>query len=157
MASIKVSKYEKIISGINVANLNLKINSPEQLKNLLYNVNKFMTKRLENLDGEECLKWFLKNMKKYQTLLIIMNLYSKNSSTYKEEIIKNLSAYSSKTILLIIDEALLKKYLIYKKNAENGDNKKKLIEPSSELLIAYINWNIKHISNYSNAVKNIIK
>ena len=52
-------------------------------------------------------------MKKYQTLLIIMSLYSKNSSTYKEEIIKNLSTYSHKTILQIIDEALLKKYLIW--------------------------------------------
>ena len=157
MANIKDSKYEKIISGINVANLNLNINSPEQLKNLLCNVNKFMTNRLENLGGKECLKWFLKNMKKYQTLLIIMSFYNKNSSTYKEEIIRNLSEYSHKTILQIIDEALLKKYIIYKKSAENGDNKKKLIEPSSELLIAYINWNIKHISNYSNAVKNIIK
>mgnify|MGYP006186665563 CR=1 FL=1 len=157
MSITKDTKYEKIISKINLTNLNLKINSPEQLKNLLYNVNKFMTKRLENLGGEECLKWFLKNMKKYQTLLIIMNLYSKNSSTYKEEIIKNLNTYSHKTILQIIDEALLKKYIIYKKNAENGDNKKKLIEPSSELLIAYINWNIRHISNYSKAVKNIIK
>ena len=157
MSITKDAKYEKIISKINLTNLNLKINSPEQLKNLLCNVNKFMTKRLENLGGEECLKWFLKNMKKYQTLLIIMSLYSKNSSTYKEEIIKNLSTYSHKTILQIIDEALLKKYIIYKKNAENGDNKKKLIEPSSELLIAYINWNIRHITNYSNAVKNIIK
>jgi len=157
MSIIKDTKYEKIISEINVANLNIKINSPEQLKSLLCNVNKFMTKRLENLGGKECLKWFLKNMKKYQTLLIIMNLYSKNSSTYKEEIIRNLSAYSHKTILQIIDDALLKKYIIYKTNDENGDHKKKLIEPSSELLIAYINWNIRHISNYSNAIKKIIK
>ena len=34
--------------------------------------------------------------------------------------------------------------------------KKKLIEPSVELLIAYMNWNIKHVSNYSDAVKKII-
>ena len=59
MSITKDTKYEKIISKINLTNLNLKINSPEQLKNLLYNVNKFMTKRLENLGGEECLKWFL--------------------------------------------------------------------------------------------------
>ena len=157
MSNTKQELYEKIIKKIDLNNLNLRIDSPEKLKNLLCNVNKFMTKRLEDADGEECLKWFLKNMKKYQTLLIIMSLYSKNSSTYKEEIIKNLSTYSHKTILQIIDEALLKKYLIYKKNAENGDNKKKLIEPSSELLIAYINWNIRHISNYSNAIKKIIK
>ncbi len=157
MSITKDFKYEKIISKINLTNLNLKINSTEQLKSLLCNVNKFMTKRLEDLDGEECLKWFLKNMIKYETLLIIMSLYNKNSSTYKEEIIRNLSKYSHKTVLLIINDALLKKYLIYKTNDEKTNQKKKLIEPSSELLIAYINWNIKHISNYSKAVKNLLK
>ena len=156
MANTRHDSYEKIIKGINLANLNLKIDSPKKLKNLLHNVNKFMIERLENTGGENCIKWFLKTMKKYQLLLTIMSLYNQNSSTYKEEIIKVLNIYSHKTILKIIDEALAKKYIVYKKYNNVGDNKKKLIEPSAELLIAYINWNIKHISNYSNAIKKIV-
>jgi hypothetical protein len=155
MSNTKQELYEKIIKKIDLNNLKLKIDSPEKLKNLLCNVNKFMTKRLEDADGEECLKWFLKKIKRYEVLLAVMNLYNQNSSTYKEELIKNLNKYSHKTILKIIDEALSKKYIIYKNN-NNGNNKKKLIEPSLELLTAYINWNIKHISNYSRAIKKMI-
>ena len=155
MSNTKQELYEKIIKKIDLNNLNLRIDSPEKLKNLLCNVNKFMTKRLEDADGEECLKWFLKKIKRYEVLLAVMNLYNQNSSTYKEELIKNLNKYSHKTILKIIDEALSKKYIIYK-NDNNGNNKKKLIEPSLELLTAYINWNIKHISNYSRAIKKMI-
>tara|TARA_B110001454_G_scaffold197359_1_gene200790 strand:+ start:737 stop:1207 length:471 start_codon:yes stop_codon:yes gene_type:complete len=156
MSNTKHDAYEEIIQGLNLGNLNLKIDSPKKLKNLLHNVNKFMIERLEDSGGETCIKWFLKTMKKYQLLLTIMSLYNQNSSTYKEELIKVLNKYSHKTVLKIIDEALAKKYIVYKKYNNVGDNKKKLIEPSAELLIAYINWNIKHISNYSNAIKKIV-
>ena len=114
MSNTKQELYEKIIKKIDLNNLKLKIDSPEKLKNLLCNVNKFMTKRLEDADGEECLKWFLKKIKRYEVLLAVMNLYNQNSSTYKEELIKNLNKYSHKTILKIIDEALSKKYIIYR-------------------------------------------
>ena len=116
-----------------------------------------MTNRLNDTDVNDCLNWFLKSMKKYKLLLTIMDLYNTNSSTYKEEMIKNLSMYSHKTILKIIDEALSKKYIVYKTNNGSNDYKKKLIKPSTELLIAYLNWNIKHIFNYSNAIKKIVK
>jgi hypothetical protein len=43
MLNKKYSTHEKIIKGINFDNLNIKINSPEELKNLLCNINKFMT------------------------------------------------------------------------------------------------------------------
>ena len=153
----ELDRYQKIIEEINTESLNLKLNSPEKLNHLLCNINKFMTKRLEDSGGAECLQWFLKTMKKYKVLLTVMSLYSQNSSTYKEEIIKKLNKYSYKTISQIVDEALLKKYLIYKKHINGSDNKTKLIVPSVELLSAYINWNLKHIENYSNAVKNINK
>jgi len=143
--------------GINFDHLNVKIDSPKKLKNLFYNTNEFMTNRLNDTDVNDCLNWFLKSMKKYKLLLTIMDLYNTNSSTYKEEMIKNLSMYSHKTILKIIDEALSKKYIVYKTNNGSNDYKKKLIKPSTELLIAYLNWNIKHIFNYSNAIKKIVK
>jgi len=157
MLRAELDKYRKIVGKIDLKNLNFKLDTPEKLNFLLSNINKFMTKRLEDSGGSECLKWFLKTMKKYKVLLNIMSLYSKNSSTYKEEIIKSLNKYSYKTISQIVDEALSKKYIVYKNNINNHDNKTKLIEPSEELLVAYINWNIKHISNYSNAVKNVFK
>ena len=153
----ELDRYQKIIGEINTESLNLKLDSPEKLNHLLCNINKFMTKRLENSGGAECLQWFLKTMKKYKVLLSVMSLYSQNSSTYKEEIIKSLNKYSYKTISRIVDEALMKKYLIYQKHSNGNDNKTKLIVPSVELLSAYINWNLKHISNYSNAVKNLTK
>ena len=152
-----LDRYSKVIKEINSENLNLKLDSPEKLNNLLCNINKFVTKRLEDSGGADCMQWFLINMKKYKVLLAVMSLYSQNSSTYKEEIIKKLNKYSYKTISQIVDEALLKKYLIHKKHISGSDNKTKLIVPSVELLSAYINWNLKHIDNYSNAVKNINK
>ena len=152
-----LDRYSKVIKEVNSENFNLKLDSPEKLNNLLCNINKFVTKRLEDAGGEDCMKWFLITMKKYKVLLAVMSLYSQNSSTYKEEIIKKLNKYSYKTISQIVDEALTKKYLIYKKHINGSDHKTKLIVPSVELLSAYINWNLKHIYNYSNAVKNIIK
>ena len=155
--STDFDRYSKVIKEINSENLNLKLDSPEKLNNLLCNINKFVTKRLEDAGGADCMQWFLITMKKYKVLLTVMSLYSQNSSTYKEEIIKKLNKYSYKTISQIVDEALLKIYLIYKKHINGSDNKTKLIVPSVELLSAYINWNLKHIENYSNAVKNINK
>ena len=155
--STDFDRYSKVIKEINSENLNLKLDSPEKLNNLLCNINKFVTKRLEDSGGADCMQWFLITMKKYKVLLSVMSLYSQNSSTYKEEIIKKLNKYTYKTISQIVDEALMKKYLIYQKHINGNDNKTKLIVPSVELLSAYINWNLKHISNYSNAVKNLTK
>ena len=150
----ELDRYKKIVQEIDTKNLNVKLDSPESLEHLVCNINKFLTKRLEDRGGSEALKWFLKTMKKYKVLLTIMHFYVQNKSTYKEEIIKNLNKYSYKTISQIVDEALEKKFIIYKKGNQY-DNKTKLIAPSVDLLISYINWNNKHISNYSNAIKRI--
>ena len=155
-----IDDYKKIfemIDSTNRVNSNLKIDSPQKFNLLLCNINKFMTKRLEDFGGETCLKWFLKTMKRYHVLLQIMSLYGKNSFAYKEQIIKNLNEYSNKTILHIVNEALTKKYIIYISNNIVTDSKKKLIVPSPLLLSSYIHWNIKHISNYSNAIKQLLK
>tara|TARA_B110000503_G_scaffold97393_1_gene146227 strand:- start:7633 stop:8184 length:552 start_codon:yes stop_codon:yes gene_type:complete len=150
-------KILRVISKVNNANLNLKINSPEKFQYLLSNINKFMTQRLEDFGGEESIKWFLKSMKKYQVLNYIMGSYAQNSAIYKEQIIKNLNKYSHKTILNIVNEALEKKYIVYESNGLIKNNKNKLLEPSEQLLSAYMIWNIRHIANYSNAIKNIEK
>ena len=153
----ELDRYKKIVQEIDTENLNVKLDSPESLEHLVCNINKFLTKRLEDRGGSEALKWFLRTMKKYKVLLTIMHFYVQNKSTYKEEIIKNLNKYSYKTISQIVDDALEKKYVIYSKASNKNDNKTKLIVPSIELLISYINWNSKHISNFSNAIERIPK
>ena len=153
----ELDRYKKIIEKIDNKKSNVKLDNPEVLDHLICNINKFLTKRLEHRGGSESLRWFLKTIKKYKVLLTIMNFYVEKKSTYKEEIIKNLNNYSYKTISQIVDEALEKKFITYMKKSNNSDNKTKLIVPSVELLTEYINWNLKHISNYSNAVKNLTK
>ena len=152
----ELDRYRKIIEKIDIKSSKIKLNDPEELDHLICNINKFLTKRLEHRGGSESLRWFLKTIKKYKVLLSIMNFYVENKSTYKEEIIKNLNKYSYKTISQIVDDALEKNYIIYKKGTKY-DNKTKLIVPSVELLTEYINWNLKHISNYSNAISKISK
>ena len=152
----ELDRYKKIIEKIDNKKSNVKLDNPEVLDHLICNINKFLTKRLEHRGGSESLRWFLKTIKKYKVLLTIMNFYAENKSTYKEEIIKNLNKYSYKTISQIVDDALEKNYIIYKKGTKY-DNKTKLIVPSVELLTEYINWNLKHISNYSNAISKISK
>ena len=151
----ELDRYKKIIEKIDNKKSNVKLDNPEVLDHLICNINKFLTKRLEHRGGSESLRWFLKTIKKYKVLLTIMNFYAENKSTYKEEIIKNLNKYSYKTISQIVDDALEKKYIVYKK--DTNDNKTKFIEPSVELLTEYINWNLKHIFNYSNAISKLPK
>ena len=151
----ELDRYRKIIEKIDIKSSKIKLNDPEELDHLICNINKFLTKRLEHRGGSESLKWFLKTIKKYKVLLSIMNFYVENKSTYKEEIIKHLNIYSYKTISQIVDDALEKKYIVYKK--DTNDNKTKFIEPSIELLTEYINWNLKHILNYSNAISKLPK
>ena len=152
----ELDRYRKIVEKLDTKNSNVKFNNPEVLDHVICNINKFLTKRLEHRGGSESLRWFLRTMKKYKVLLTIMNFYVEKKSTYKEEIIKNLNNYSYKTISQIIDDALKKKYIIYKKG-NKYDNKTKLIEPSVELLTEYINWNLKHVANYYNAILRIPK
>ena len=152
----ELDRYKKIIEKIDNKKSNVKLDNPEILDHLICNINKFLTKRLEHRGGSESLRWFLRTMKKYKVLLTIMNFYVEKKSTYKEEIIKNLNNYSYKTISQIIDDALKNKYIIYKKG-NKYDNKTKLIEPSVELLTEYINWNLKHVTNYYNAILRIPK
>ena len=157
--SLRSSKnYLKIINNIDQQNLNFKLDSEEKLNSLLCNVNKFMVKRLEAHKNDECLIFFLQNMKRYRILTSIMESYSNNAnSTYKEEIIKQLRVYSYKTISSIIDDALEKGYIKYINInvKENSEKKTKRFRPTSTLVSNYLNWTIQHVGNFNKALKNI--
>ena len=106
--------YLKVKSKIDYQNLNFKLDSEKKLIFLLKSINKFMIHRLECIKGDECLTYFLQNMKRYKVMTSIMESYLINSgSTYKEEIIKKLSIYSYKTISSIIDDSLERGYIKY--------------------------------------------
>ena len=57
----------------------------------------------------ESLNWVFKNIKRVKIFLQIFHANQSGSEIYKEEIAKNLSEYSYKTIAKIIDEGLSKK------------------------------------------------
>ena len=83
-----------------------------------------------------------------------MSAYSHNEySTYKETIIKELRIYSYKTISNIIDDALGKNYIKYVKNNSNDEKKIKRLIPSSRLVAAFVNWNMRNIKNFNLAMK----
>ena len=116
-----------------------------------------MLKRIETKENENSISWWLITMKRYRVLISIMNAYCQNEfSTYKESIIKELRIYSYKTISNIIDEALEKKQLKYIKT-KTPDEKIKRFIPSSHLVSSYLNWNIRNIKNYNNAIEKLNK
>jgi len=150
--------YLKIINSIDQENLSFKLDSEEKLSALLYNINKFMVKRLEAYKVDECLTFFFQNMKRYRILTSIMESYSVNAnSTYKEEIIKKLRVYSYKTISSIIDDALEKGYIKYIIQDQNQKERKKIkrFRPTSALVSNYLNWTMQHVRNLNKALKNI--
>ena len=157
--SLRTNKnYLKIINKIDHEKLNFKLDSEEKLSKLLFNVNKFMVKRLEASNIDECLTFFLQNMKRYRILTSVMESYSDNAnSTYKEEIIKKLRVYSYKTISNIIDDALEKGYIKYI-NHDIGNTEKKKIKrfrPTTTLVSNYLNWTITNVANFNNGIKDI--
>ena len=150
--------YLKIINNINQESLNFKLDSEEKLSALLFNVNEFMVKRLEANKLDECLTFFIQNMKRYRVLTCIMETYSDNAnSIYKEEIVKKLRVYSYKTISSIIDDALEKGYIKYinRNISDNGERKIKRFRPTSTLVSNYLNWTIINVANFNKAMKDI--
>ena len=146
--------FEKIKKKIDIEKLEISLKTPDDLNRLILNVNSFMLKRLELKENEEIIGWWLKSMKRYLVLISIMNGYCQNEfSTYKEIIIKELRVFSYKTISNIIDEAIDKKYLKYIKNNSVNDKKIKRLIPSSRLVSAFLNWNLRNIKNYNEQMK----
>lgn len=150
--------FVKIKNNIEINNHQIKLERPENLNALICNVNKYMTKRLQTNENEMSIAWWLISIKRYRVLISIMNAYCQNEfSTYKESIIKDLRIYSYKTISNIIDEALEKKQLKYIKNMASDEKKIKRFIPSSHLVTSYLNWNIRNIQNYNNAIEKLNK
>ena len=150
--------YLKIKNNIDQRNLNFKLDSEQKLDALLQCVNKFMVQRLEALKTDDCLVYFIQNMKRYRILTTIMDAYSIDANaTYKEEIIKKLGVYSYKTISNIIDDAIGRGYIKYISHSPDKVSSKKIkkFRPTSTLVSNYLNWTLHHVGNFNKTLKNI--
>ena len=146
--------YLKVKNKINLQNLNFKIDSEKKLVFLFKSINKFMIQRLECVKHDECLTYFLQNMKRYKVMTSIMESYLINSgSTYKEEIIKKLSIYSYKTISNIIDDSLERGYIKYVSSSPRKKTKK--FRPTSTLISNYINWTLQTVGDLNKSLRNV--
>tara|TARA_B100000965_G_C19414899_1_gene679432 strand:- start:169 stop:672 length:504 start_codon:yes stop_codon:yes gene_type:complete len=149
--------FLKIKNSIDQKNLNFRIDSEEKLDLLIKSINKFMIERLEAVQSDDCLTYFLQNMKRYKIMTSIMEAYSTNSgTTYKEEIIKKLRIYSYKTISSIIDDSIERGYIKYVNYPSNNSQRKiKKFRPTSTLITNYINWTLQHVGNLNQTLKHI--
>ena len=102
----------------------------------------------------ESLNWCFANIKRVKIFLEIFHANQEGKQVYKEEIAKNLSEYSYKTIAKILDEGINKKYFILMPvDGDMGrDAKVKNIRPSEELIVDFLNLSLEIIS-YIESIK----
>ena len=100
----------------------------------------------------DSLNWCFGNIKRVKIFLQIFHANQEGKEIYKEEIAKNLSEYSYKTIAKIIDEGLIKKhFVLLVTDGEVGkDTKVKNIRPSEELITDFLNLSLEIISYIDN-------
>ncbi|MDA9091895.1 hypothetical protein N9J56_01235 [Pelagibacteraceae bacterium] len=100
------------------------------------------------------LNWCFANIKRIKIFLQIFHANQSGKQIYKEEIAKNLSEYSYKTIAKIIDDGIMKNHfvLLPADGVIGKDTKVKNIRPSEELIVDFLNLSLEIIS-YSSAHK----
>ena len=100
----------------------------------------------------DSLNWCFGNIKRVKIFLQIFHANQEGKEIYKEEIAKNLSEYSYKTIAKIIDEGIIKKhFILLATDGEVGkDTKIKNIRPSEELITDFLNISLEIMSYIDN-------
>jgi hypothetical protein len=91
------------------------------------------------------LNWCFANIKRVKIFLQIFHANQSNVEIYKEEIAKNLTEYSYKTIAKIIDDGLSKGYyiLLHPDGDPGKDAKVKNIRPSEEMIVDFLNLSLE--------------
>ena len=91
------------------------------------------------------LNWCFANIKRAKIFFQIFHANQMGKEMYKEEIAKNLTEYSYKTIAKIIDEGVSNGYyILLAADIINGrDTKVKNIRPSEELITDFLNLSIE--------------
>ena len=144
---------KKILAKLEVDQLPFALNSTnirEFGKDLAQDLNYFFT-GIEST----ALKWCMSTVKKAKVFTIIYHANENGKQIYKEEVSKKIPEYSYKTIASIIDEGTERGYYIALDPMDNKvvDKKIKNIRPSEEVVIAFLNYNIKRIITISKLIK----
>ena len=141
-------------------NRNQRINSKLNLEKLPPKLKKISAEKLGLLVSEfihhvfiernksDSLNWCFANIKRVKIFLQIFHANQLGAEIYKEEIAKNLTEYSYKTIAKIIDEGLSKGYyvLLHPDGDPVKDAKVKNIRPSEQLIVDFLNLYLEVIS-----------
>ena len=138
---------KRILSKLNLDKLSVKIKG-ETFKSLGTEISDFIHFVFETRKGTDSLNWCFANIKRIKIFLLIFHANESGSEIYKEEISKNISEYSYKTIAKIIDDGLKKGYfiLLSPDGVASNDGKIKNIRPSEELVTDFLNLSIEIIS-----------
>ena len=132
---IKFNKLPSEFQNLNVSDLGA------QISNFIHHI--FIERK-----KSESLNWCFANIKRIKIFLQIFHSNQLGKEVYKEEIAKNLSEYSYKTIAKIIDDGINKKYfvLLPPDGVVGKDAKVKNIRPSEELIVDFLNISLEIIS-----------
>jgi len=138
------------------ANLKLEKLPPKlkklNIKDLGFIISNFIHHVFRERVKSDSLNWCFGNIKRVKIFLQIFHANQEGKEIYKEEIAKNLSEYSYKTIAKIIDEGLNRKHFVLLVNdgAIGKDSKVKNIRPSEELITDFLNLSLEIISYIDN-------
>ena len=146
---------ERIYSKLNLDELPFKLD-PNNFKVLGHAISLAFTELHTNKFESEKLRWCFSTIKKFKVFLEISYANEAGKEIYKEEIAKKIQEYSYKTISKIIDEGHAKGYYVnLKPDGESGtDAKIKNIRPSEDLVVDFLNWNIRVCSSINKTIKN---
>ena len=138
---------KRILSKLNLDKLSVKLKGGT-FKSLGTEISDFIHFVFETRKGTGSLNWCFANIKRIKIFLLIFHANESGSEIYKEEIAKNISEYSYKTIAKIIDDGLKKGYfiLLTPDGIASSDGKIKNIRPSEELVTDFLNLSIEIIS-----------
>jgi len=145
---------ERIFSKLNLDKLPFKINN-NNFKSLGDAISLAFRELYNNKVESKKLKWCFSTIKRFKIFLEIFHANEAGQEIYKEEIAKKIAEHSYKTISKIIDDGLGKGiYVNLSPDGESGtDAKIKNIRPSEDLVIDFLNWNIKIIESINKTIK----
>tara|TARA_B110000211_G_C13916188_1_gene480580 strand:+ start:105 stop:578 length:474 start_codon:yes stop_codon:yes gene_type:complete len=145
---------ERIFSKLKLEKLPFKINN-NNFKSLGEAISIAFRELYNNKAESEKLKWCFSTAKRFKIFLEVFHANEAGQEIYKEEIAKKIAEHSYKTISKIIDDGLGKGvYINLSADGEIGtDAKIKNIRPSEDLVIDFLNWNIRIIESINKTIK----
>ena len=140
-------RIERINNNLKLGKLPNSLNKIDA-KKLGSSVSDFVSYVFAERKKSESLNWVFTNIKRAKIFFQVFHANQSGSEIYKEEIAKNLSEYSYKTIAKIVVDGLSRKYFVLlPPDGDPGrDAKVKNIRPSEELITDFLNLSLEIIT-----------